>query len=75
MSWLAAARKRVLEMLASSASALALVERFVETGQLLGALANALLQRLVGAAALLFRRDRFGDVRVSRHEAAVGQLV
>ena len=75
MSWLAAARKRVFEMFASSASAFALLKRLVEAGELLGALAHALFQRLVGAAAFLLGRNRFGHVRVGRDEAAVGQPV
>ena len=75
MSWLAAARKRVFEMLASSASRLGARERLVEPRQLLGALADALLEDLVRALARLLRRDRLGDVGVGGDEAAVGQLV
>ena len=50
-------------------------ERRVEARQLLGALAHALLEQLVGAGARILGRHRVGDVRVGGDEAAVGQLV
>ena len=50
-------------------------ERRVEARQLLGALADALLEQLVGALARLLGRHRLGHVRVGGDEAAVGQLV
>ena len=75
MSWLAAARKRVLEMLASSASALARAELGVEQGQFLGALAHAPLQRFVGALERLGRLHARRDVGEGRDDAAVGHWI
>ena len=75
MSWLAAARKRVLEILASSASRLGALELGVEPRQLLGALAHAALERLIGALERLGRLHARRDVGEGRDQAAVGHAV
>ena len=59
MSWLAAARKRVLERLASSAAVLARASFAVEPLELGGALATRALQPLVGGGELLLGLTRF----------------
>ena len=50
-------------------------ERRVEALELLGALADALLQALIGARQRLGRLDAVGDVGIGRHDAAVGHRV
>ena len=50
-------------------------QRFVEPGQLLGALAYPLFQGLVRAPAFLLGGDGVGHIRIGRDEAAIGQLV
>ena len=57
MSWLAAARKRVLRDVGLVGLGLGAGQLLVEARQLLGALAHALLQRLVGALQRLLRLD------------------
>ena len=71
MSWLAAARNRVLEMLASSASALARPSSALRRVSSLGALAHPPLQRFVGALERLRGLDARRDVGEGRDDAAV----
>ena len=71
MSWLAAARKRVLPRLASSAADLRLRQRLVGLDQRLGALAHAPFQGFVGAGERPFALDALRDVGRGHHDAAV----
>ena len=75
MSWLAAARKRVLEMLACSASPLARPSSVLSRGQLLGALLHAAFERFVRAFELLRRLHARRDVGEGRDDAAVRHAV
>ena len=73
MSWLAAARKRVLERLASSATVLARASSPLRRSQLGGALVDAHFQELVGGLERLLGLNRLRHVGVGGDDAAVRQ--
>ena len=75
MSWLAAARKRVLDRFASSASAFAAESASFRRVSSSVRSQTRLLQNLVQPFPRFLLRHRLGDVGVGGDEAAVGQAV
>ncbi len=75
MSWLAAARKRVLEMLASLGCALGRCQFAVQPCQFLGALAHTLFQRRVRALQCFRGLETRSDVRESDNQRAARHAV
>ena len=75
MSWLAAARKRVFEALASSASALARMSSALRRSSSRVTFLDAPFERFIGDRQLLLCGDACRDIGVSRHHAAIRKRV